>query len=564
MTLSVNKPAFLRKYPGTLVLLILLAVLTYAGEVLTPSLLGDEWGILGRYIHQSGPSCPKLAITARLFEGCWMPIVYRVVGLNPQAFHTAGMLVTLTSALMLLVALDIMLPDWPAYNGAVAITFLVIPADMARLWLAGHIVFTTMLLLLAVCFMALFWRDGSRRAWLAGMIAIGLSLNYYESTVGVIIALSTLGFLFGRHLSRRQRLAFLAPGAVAVLFSVWRWRWQTIVGAAYGHSTGNVTFAPGDLLERLLFGADYTLRKSWSDAMLDWLQTRPRGAGVGPVGETVLLAVVVLLPMLAVYGLTRAARPPAPMETVREVRNRKRDLARAAAIGIVVVVAGYFPVILASFPDSYYTESRFHNLPTIGAALVLCAGLFAMSLLLGRTPSRARMIAVAGLAPLVALGIAGHLTTQRNINQAWADQQMIWRSLFIQAPDFTDDTYVLFMLTGYDSPSKGPHPFVSGSWGTTHAIQLLYGNPELRAGFVYADPTQSLDIQGSKLVLDYYYGVWEYPAEETVVFVFDEAKRQLVRLNQLERGGKVLPLGAGRIIETPAAATEYRRLVSGK
>ena len=384
---------FLRKYIGTILILVLLTVVIYIGEVLTPSLLGDEWGILGTYIDQSGPPCPKLAITARLFEGCWMPFVYRVAGLNPQAFHTAGMLVTLTSAILLLLALDILLPEWPAYNGAVAIIFLVIPADMARLWLAGHIIFTTMLFLLAICFMALFWRDGRWWAWLAGMVIIGLSLNYYESTVGVIIALSVLAGLFGRHRTQLQRLSLLAPAVLAALYAIGRWYWQTVVGTAYGHATDNVTFAPGDLLERLSFGAGYTLRKSWLDPMLDWLQTKP-GAGMSAVGETILLAAVVLLPMMAVYGLFRATRPAEPAGSVRA---RRRDLAIAAAVGFVVLIAGYFPVILASYPGTGYSASRLHNLPTIGAALVIGAGMFALGLWMGRTPSRARAIALPAL-----------------------------------------------------------------------------------------------------------------------------------------------------------------------
>ena len=469
------------------------------------------------------------------------------------------MLVTLTSAILLLLALDILLPEWPAYNGAVAIIFLVIPADMARLWLAGHIIFTTMLFLLAICFMALFWRDGRWWAWLAGMVIIGLSLNYYESTVGVIIALSVLAGLFGRHRTQLQRLSLLAPAVLAALYAIGRWYWQTVVGTAYGHATDNVTFAPGDLLERLSFGAGYTLRKSWLDPMLDWLQTKP-GAGMSAVGETILLAAVVLLPMLAVYGLFRATRPAEPAGSVRA---RRRDLAIAAAVGFVVLIAGYFPVILASYPGTGYSASRLHNLPTIGAALVIGAGMFALGLWMGRTPSRARAIALAGLAPLVILGIAGHLATQQNIRRAWADQQLFWQSLFNQAPDFADDTYVLLMITGYDTSTKGPVPFISGYWGITHALRLLYGNPELNADFVYADPQQTLSINGDNLILDYF-GTWKYPASETVVFAFDGEERQLVRLSQLERNGVILPLGTGRIVETPTMATEFRWLVSGE
>lgn len=558
-----HRTPFLRKYLGTLLFLALLATITYAGEILTPSLLGDEWGIIGDHIQGSAPPCPKLSITARTLEGCWMPSVIRLFGLNMRGFHAAGALVTLLSAVLLLIALDILIPDWPAYNGAVAIMFLVIPADMARLWLAGHIIFTTALFLLSVCFMALFWRDGRWWAWLAGMAAISLSLNYYESAIGVIIALSVLAFVFGRHQPRLVRLGFLAPAALAGLYAVWRWRWQTMVGTAYGHVTEDVTFAPGILLERFSFGYDYTLRKSWADVILDLLRVVPGEERLNLIAGTALLAVVVLVPVLIVYWMTRNSQRFAGLAGRPEEEGANPwDLAKAAAVGFVMLGAGYFPIVLAVFPGTSYSASRTHNLPTIGATMVICAGLFGLGLWLGRTPSRAKAIALAGLIPLLILGIASHMMVQRQIRQAWADQQLFWHSVFIQAPDFIDGTTILLLIDGYEMPSKGPRPFISGYWGITYAFQLLYGNTELNAEFAYVAPDQALDIDGDDLLLDYY-GLWEYPAEATVVFVFDEATRQLTHLPQLERDGVVLPLGAGRIRETPTEATEYRRLVAG-
>lgn len=557
-----QKP-FLKKYSGTILFLALLAVVTLGWTALTPSVMGDEWIYLVDHIRNGGPSCPELAIGARPLSTCWMAFVYRLVGTSAGGFHAFGIVMNLISALLLLATLDILLPDWASYNGAVVALYIVFPADMTRTWLGGNVVIGSALLLLVAWPMARFWRDGRWWAWLAGMVAVAINLGFTEVMVGALIALSGLAFLFGRHRTWLQRLGLLAPAIAAAGFSLWRWSWQQSVGYAYGHDVGHVTTSPLLLLYRLYFGARYLLGESWTTTILELQPFMPIDGRVARVLGFVILIGLVTLAILLARRISRNSHRFDPVAVRQDVGiGETLDLLKAGLTGLVLLAAGFVPIILAIGTGTGYTGSRAYQIPSIGASLVICAVLFIVSLRLERTPSRARFIALAGLVPLLVVGITGHIMVTRQLREAWAEQKLIWNSLFEQAPDIVDGTHVLVLLDGYDIPGRGPRPMISGPWGISSALQLLYGKDGLSASFVPASPSRTLSIGDGDLLVFENAEYTNFPAAETLVFVFNRADQELVQLKELENNGKVISLGTDRIIDAPAAESEWRRLVT--
>lgn len=546
------------KYRYTLLLLALLAVLTYGAAATIPSLMGDEWGVLNYYIRDGGPACPDWQ-TARPFGQCWSWLVHHAVGLNMHAHHAAAVLMNLATALLLLVALDLLLPGWPLYNGAAAAVFLVFPSDMTRTFLAGNVAYGAGTYLVAACFLAAFWRHGRWWAWVAGMICFLYALGTYEVGIGVALALSAAAFVLARHRTWPQRLAFLAPAAAATVFAVWRWTWQQSAEGTFGYDSSNVVFSPSALVARLTFGVRYSLQQAWTDTVLHLFPPLATNETLQFIPVTFIFLGLVFLPMLIVYSLTRGRREDRPESATRNLNA----IGVVTPIGLLMLIAGYFPIILAQNPREWYAVTRTHHVSSVGAALVMAGIVVGVAVLLARDPRRVRPLALAGLIPLVILGVASHWLVIRQTQRAWADQTEIWRSLFNQAPDLVDGTHVLVLLNEYNEvlPQKGPAPFIQGDWGTNNAIRLLYGNNSLYLHFGLGWPGRILSGRGENVVLSDF-GVREFPAAETLIYVFGKNDRQLVRIPEVVVDGQVLPIGADRIIATPTQATGYRWLVA--
>lgn len=557
-----NRP-FWQKYRGTLLLLALLALLAYGAAALTPSLLGDEWGFLGSYIYYHGPACPDWQ-TARPFGACWLSLVFRVAGPNMHLHHASAILMNLISAVLLLVILDQLLPKRVAFNSSVAAMFLLFPTDVTRTWLAGNVVFGTAVYLAAACLFVAFWRNGRWWTWLAGMIVLLIALGTYEVVLGVTIVLSITAFAFAGHRTWRQRLGLLAPALAAISFSGWRWLWQQAAGEAFGHDVTNATFSATVLLERLIFGVRYSLQQAWTDSATSLFSTLSTSERFPVYLVGLLLVGIVLYPFLIFIFLLRETPGQEYAVTHNAQDNSERkDLLKAFFIGLLILGAGYFPIIIAIFPGTEYTASRTHHTPSIGAALVICATLFGLATFVGRNARQVKVLALTSLVPLLALGLSTQLLVQHEVRQAWADQKKIWQGLFEQAPDLIDGSHVLIMLNGYGTPSKGPRPFISGDWGASNALRLLYGKNGLNGHFAAAWPPRVLSAHGENLVLSNF-GVREFPALETLVFIFDKSDRELIRLSELEQDGQVLRLGPERVLSVPTDATDYRWLVEDK
>lgn len=546
------------KYRIVLFFLALFSLLVYGKSIFTPSLLGDEWGNLNAYVNEGGPLCPDWN-TSRPFGNCWLWAVHHIIGVNIYAYHGAAVLVTLLSSLLLLVFLEQVLPGRLAFNTAAAALFLVYPADMTRTWLAGHIVFANAIFVGAVCFLAAFWRSGYWRTWVLGMLVLLFALGTYEVSVGVTIVLSVIAAMWGRKRTWCQRSALLAPAVLAIVFSIWRWQWQMAVKTAFGHNVETMTFSIMELFSRLIFGYRVNLQWVWTDAILDWLSFLGQNTRTGRVLAVVVLGALVLGLMAIINVILKRRMASNQVAEIGVDLYGIKHLMGIAGLALIGLGAGYFPIFLAAFPGMDYVASRTHHLPSIGAAIFICAVLFAVARLFTRDLRRRSVLAVVGLVPLLLLGIGAHISVQQHVNRAWEDQKRVWQSLFEIAPGIVDGTQIFMIMDGYQNGGLDPRPS-GGPWSTSAALNILYGSKDLSGDFFYGSPDEVLQIDDGELY--FASGNGTRPATtETLVFVFDRASRHLAQLTAIDIDGEMMSLGAGRILDGQTKADAYRWLV---
>ncbi|MBN1920213.1 MAG: hypothetical protein JW892_03130 [Anaerolineae bacterium] len=545
------------QYRLTVFLLILLATIAYGSNVLTPSLLGDEWGVFNEYRNHN-VQCPTWG-TARPLACLWRWGIYKTVYLNVYAFHAMGVVISVLSAVLLMILLDQVLPDQQLFNSAVATLFLVYPADLTRTWLAGSIVYGGAVYLLAACFLAAFWRKGLWIAWIIGMGVLCVAFSY-EIGIGITIALSVVAFVWPRRRNLAHRSALIVPAVAAVSFSIWRWLWQVSTETAYGHSVGAVTFSPKELLTRLVFGYRANLQWVWTDAILDWWPFLGQNTRMGRVLAVVMLGALVLGLMGIINVILKRRMVSNQIAQIGTDLPGIKQLVEIAGLALMILGAGYFPIILAVFPGMDYVSSRTHHLPSIGAAIFVCVVLFAIARLFTRVSRRRSVLAVVGMMPFLLLGVGAHVSVQQQVDRAWEDQKWVWQSLFVSVPDIVDGTQVVMIVDDYQNDGRGPGPFISGSWGMSAALNMLYGSKDLSGVFFYGPRDDTLWIDDALLFFPTGDGKG-IPVDEVLVFIFDGTSKQMTQLSVKEVDGEMIFLGEGRILDSQPQGNTYRWLV---
>jgi hypothetical protein len=238
-----------------------------------------------------------------------------------------------------------------------------------------------------------------------------------------------------------------------------------------------------------------------------------------------------------------------------------------AAIGLALIGAGYVPIVTAFMPILSGFSSRLNLFATIGGAWLLACCLLAAARLLA-AEGRERRVFWAAAAPLLALGTAAQLSAQYRASVAWTEQRVLWQSLFESAPNFADETAVLFVFpgladrNGYWSWWRMP---LEGSWDASAGVRLLYANPTLSADIVFADVQRyrepGLGPEGVRNWLTGRIAPWDH----VVAFSYDPQGTGLRQLDALPAS-----LGVGgpvRLCETcvlpgPVPTTPLRALVS--
>lgn len=396
---------------------------------------------------------------------------------------------------------------------------------------------------------------------LAGIILILIGLMVYETGVGLTILFSILVYLVARNLEQKKRFALLAPGAMAILYSAWRFFAQQQVGTAYGHGIEEISLSPGILIARLISGYRLNFQWGWSVSLLrlfpDLRISQSQQSALATVILIVVLASFAFLLSIVSRRIKRLnIRGP---DRQGSIAGRMKPYGVIGMVGALLLGAGYIPVILVEGPGLAFAMSRNNYLPAIGAAITLSAGLMFLLIVLGNHGRRADVNLFLLASPLILLGMVRQGMVQNETFQGWKEQKAIWQQMFLAAPDYAPGTVVFVRMPQYFD-YEGARPFESGTWGFSGALTLLYGHP-VQGYFAYPDFGARFTAEG----ISHPGSAGLIPYSKVVLFSYDRETRRLNLESNLPEEVKSLA-GPARlcddcVLNRPANQVKYRALV---
>jgi hypothetical protein len=205
-------------------------------------------------------------------------------------------------------------------------------------------------------------------------------------------------------------------------------------------------------------------------------------------------------------------------------------------VGGVLIGAGYVPTLTVFLPSLSGIGSRFNIFATVGGAVLITAVLMIASLIIAKNPKQVKFSVLAAAIPFILLGIFTQASVQYYNSVAWREQQTIWQELFATAPNFTDDTLILFILPGFENRtgfSNWHRTPLSASWEASSGARLLYNNPTLLADVYFPDIEEPIEPSLTDAgVLTKDTGTLT-PYSHVVAYIYDNESRKLRPLQQL-------------------------------
>lgn len=517
-----------------LVTLSVIGLLAY-GLFFAPAIFMDDWTSVVERIITDNAQWLDLTQRRPLLFSTFL-LQNRLFGLNITAYYASLWLMYLAmTAVVYAIVASLPLPRKHLFALVVAALFLVYPTTYTHMWLIMFGVYCGTLLTLVYGYFLLKFAQGG--GWLLfglALVCLLLPLGVYEGQLGVAAAWAIILFLLSWRAPRARWLSLLLPVLLAGLYAVWRTLGYSAIGVSDSYLT-EMSVSPAVLLSRLLLGYKVTLGWGWTQtiaAFLPW-------AASAKVAVLLLGSVVIGLGVL-VWAVTRKrASNDASMWDEARWPAKGGVLVPyliALAVGMLLVGAGYFPTTAVFLPTLAGIGSRFNLFATIGGAVTIAAVLMLVALLVARTPKQAQWLLLGAVTPYILVGILTQASVQYHNRIAWQEQQSIWQSLFVAAPDFADDTLVLFVLPGFEDRSgfsNWRRTPLSASWEASSGVRLLYNNPTLTADVHFPDidePIEPVLTRDGVLTRD---TAVLTPYSRVVAFMFDPGSGAVSRLAQL-------------------------------
>ena len=125
---------------------------------------------------------------------------------------------------------------------------------------------------------------------------------------------------------------------------------------------------------------------------------------------------------------------------------------------------------------------------------------------------------------------------QYNNKIAWQEQQSIWNELFLLAPDIQDDTFILFILPGFEDRTgfvNWKRTPLSASWEASSGIRLFYDNPTLTADVYFPDIDEPIEPELTTVGVATQETGMLSPYTKVIAFEYDNISQTLSRLNEI-------------------------------
>jgi hypothetical protein len=432
----------------------------------------------------------------RPLDGLAFKLIHSIFGLNLVAYYLIDFLLVVGYIFILYKLIGHFFPQNRLFALLVALLALAFPANFTTTWITminNHL--SWLLTLLGMWLLILYAEHGGIWRLLMANLLMFIPLWIYEGSLGIVCAWSIFAafwfiknttsppYKISRIFPQIRFWGTLSPFLGMALFSVlriWIRPMQGLVGKntpVFFHNM-NITI----LLQRLsklwiMISAwvrplaDYWRISSWTISTIFWL---------------VILILVTLTIMLLVFLVEKKY-----FQTVHTSRDNnellpdRHQLMWLILIGFGFTLAGYFPSILIRPPNLDDISTRINLIPISGAALMIVSLICLVISPLVQRGGSWKILLCAGIIPLLLLGSLDQALVQQRWNEAWKIQKSIWQQLFNLAPDFKDDTTVVFVIKGYRSLTYGEHPPLYSDWEVDDALRVLYENHFLNAAIIF-------------------------------------------------------------------------------
>ncbi len=533
-----------------------------------PALYADDWG---QGLEEILAGRAAWFDSTRMRPLLFLPFVlqHSIFGLNYDAHYVvlAGFYVAMALLLYAIVRRSV---TGMSHDVALvtALLFVAFPTNFAHTWLTMAHHYSGAVLGLAYAWALLVHASsGRQRHLVTAATCLLLSIGFYEGHLGMAMLWPAILVVLHRERATWRRVVrWFAPAVIVGALAAYRILSYESPWDYY--SADLITLSPGTLLSRLILGYEITLAWGWTETVRHYV---PAVSSTG-AALAVLAGAVGAAAGLACGRLARIRRFENAGADTRRPWQRERGSGMrlglaGAAIGLGLIGAGYLPIVTAFMPILSGFSSRLNLFATIGGAWLLACCLAAGARLLA-VEGRERRVLWAAAAPLLALGAVAQVSAQYRVSVAWAEQRILWQTLFESAPNFADETAVLFVFpglaerNGYWSWWRMP---LEGSWDASAGVRLLYANPTLSADIVFPDVQRFREpVLGPAGVRNWLTGRIA-PWHRVVAFSYDPRS---TRLRQLDALPASLGVGeGGRLCETcvlpgPIPETALRGLVS--
>ena len=453
--------------------LCIMTVIVY-GFKLQPMLFNDDWSI---YYYVQFDYLEAFMLNERrpmhwfwnwFFNQIWPPDIALDL-----TFLFIVVILFLSSVLLYKLTLEL-LPDKKWFAFLLATLCLVFPSDYTRLYMtmANHR-FAIFLLLIAMIFSTKLMRTNRLIFGLLNLPILSISLLIYEGQLGLMIAWPIiLAILYRKELTRQKIFGLSGFFLLTVFFTIWR-LWIQPQFFFEDSKLENIGLSLGEIIERYLQSTRTILigfRTPFPDS--SWLSI-----------QNLLIVILVLMCSAGLYILISFLSQSSVKEQNQQL-TFKNQIA-IFSIGIVLWVAGYFPILLNYEANIYGHISRINLFSIAGAALMLMILIYAITSMISAKSETAINLTALTIIALIFLGSIVQIQTQESYNQSWDEKKAFFQALFAEVPDIKPETHFYFFLEGFGETSNWYRPLFSSSWEAATSIRTLYDHKRLRVSYQY-------------------------------------------------------------------------------
>jgi hypothetical protein len=312
-----------------------------------------------------------------------------------------------------------------------------------------------------------------------------ISLSIGEISLGFILAWCALVAIIMHDVKVQRRfISFISPTIIGIIFTVWR----AYHALQINDTTGYVIKSPitfKSLFTSFVLGFK-VLIWGWTEPIRYLFGYHDNILPLLFLGLSILILMFGTFIALNIKGFNSSNLRP----FLKFSRSELMTVCILFIVGVILVIAGYIPVILMFIPNLSGTLTRVNTFASIGASIALVAMVNMGALILGRNRMQVGVIMGITVIPFIVLGAITQVWVQQSTQVAWLEQKQIWRELLNISPGLAEGTTVYLVLPGYKDRvgfSNWRHLPLMGDWDATGALNVLYNDASLHGDVIYPD-----------------------------------------------------------------------------